>query len=356
MTRIDGPRAETLNRQIDLAARDFMADPRTVGLSVGVACEGVTAVRHFGEVVRGSRRSPTDTTLYEIGSISKTFVGLMLARAELSGRLQLVDDVRRFLSGDYPNLECQGRPVRLWHLIDHLSGLPFLLPDRPALFAKPDFETLPAAIVALLAGYTRADFMRDLHAVVIDQLPGQAFRYSNAGAMLAGYILEDLYGLSFEQLLQVHIAQPLGLRFTTSLLPPIDTDAASGHTEKGQIALANPVEMNAAGGIRSTPADMLRYVERQLDESDPAIERSHRLRWGDAAAHGVGLNWQIAATAGQRRIWQSGGTFGFASYCVLYPAMRTGIVLLSNESDPGTQGRLEGVADRVLAEIRDQLG
>jgi CubicO group peptidase (beta-lactamase class C family) len=340
---------ESLSQHISDAVREFMQDPRTVGLSVGVIIDGATLTRHFGEVRRGSGQPPTDSTLYEIGSISKTFTGLMLAQAELDGKVQSTDDVQLHLREAYPNLEYQGQPVLLWHLISHVSGLPYMLPDKPDLFREPDFEKLPAVIVALLENYTRDRFLSDLHAVVIDQPPGQDFRYSNAGAMLLGYILEDLYGLSFEQLLQARIADPFGMHATTSLHPAEASEIASGHGESGRLALALPVSMHAAGGIRSTISDMLRYVARHLDENDPAIELSHKVRWGDPASTGIGLNWQIAhSPGGYRRIWQSGGTFGFSSYCAGYPQLRIGIVLLANEFDPGSQGRLERAASTIL--------
>jgi CubicO group peptidase (beta-lactamase class C family) len=55
--------------------------------------------------------------------------------------------------------------------------------------------------------------------------------------------------------------------------------------------------------------------------------------------------------AGHRRIWQSGGSFGFSSYCVIFPELRLGIVLLSNESDQNSQGRLNAMADEILTGI-----
>jgi len=55
-----------------------------------------------------------------------------------------------------------------------------------------------------------------------------------------------------------------------------------------------------------------------------------------------------------KKIWQSGGTFGFSSYCVVYPELNFGIILLTNESDRMTQGRLEEVADKIFEKINSQ--
>lgn len=108
--------------------------------------------------------------------------------------------------------------------------------------------------------------------------------------------------------------------------------------------------MSAAGGIRSTLSDMLCYTAYQLDERNPAVAISHEVRWGDADTWALALNWQTARTSsGHRRIWQSGGTFGFSSYCAGYPDLGIGLVLLANEFDPGTQGRLESMAVDLMS-------
>ncbi len=73
---------------------------------------------------------------------------------------------------------------------------------------------------------------------------------------------------------------------------------------------------------------------------------------GNIKDYASGLNWQMNKTsAGNRRIWQSGGSFGFSSYCVVFPELRLGIVLLSKESDQNSQGRLSAMADEILMRI-----
>ncbi len=342
---------DELARVLDQAIADFVADPRTVGVSAGFTLAGIPVSKHAGTVRREERRIPTDDTLYEIGSVSKTMLGLLLAKAEVADVLRSGDDVRAHLVEPYPNLEYAGQPVRLWHLLDHVSGLPFMLPFRPELFADPDFETLPAAIVSLLDGYTRADFMRDLRAVALVTPPGEAFQYSNAAAVLLSIVLERRWGAPFEQLPQERIAQPLAMSATTTRVSGGTQPLATGHNARGEPALLTPASMAAAGGVWSTLPDMLRYMAYQADESDPALRLSHELHWGERQA-GVAFNWQIDRTSdGVRRIWQSGGTFGFSSFCAAFPERALGIAVLANESDPGTQDRLEAIANAIYASV-----
>ncbi|HEX8506608.1 MAG TPA: serine hydrolase, partial [Hymenobacter sp.] len=107
--------------------------------------------------------------------------------------------------------------------------------------------------------------------------------------------------------------------------------------------------MYASGGLQYSAADMARYLQYQLNEADAAVALSHRPAWGDPNENAVGLNWVLIKTVdSKRQLDHTGGTFGFASYCALYPELKFGIVLLSNESDPGTQNSLRAMAEEVL--------
>ena len=93
-------------------------------------------------------------------------------------------------------------------------------------------------------------------------------------------------------------------------------------------------------------------IRFHLDESGEAVRLSHQTTWGDIKYYASGLNWQMNRTAGgHRRIWQSGGSFGFSSYCVIFPELRMGIILLSNEADQNSQGRLNEMANEILAAV-----
>jgi CubicO group peptidase (beta-lactamase class C family) len=335
---------------VERAARKFMSDAHAVGLSVGVLQGGKTYTYDYGEVAKGGGQPPTPHTIYEIASITKTFTGLLLAQAAVEKRVRLDDDIRKYLDGDYPNLEFEGRPVRLVHLINHTSRLPFVLPDRPELFKNPNPFELPKILTELERNYTRADFYRDLRAVKLDKAPGSDFKYSNAAAQLLGFILERVYRMPYERLVASKITSPLGMRETKISLSPAERKRlARGHYEDGSPALPGTPQSQAAGALRSSVSDMLRYVAFHLDEKNEAVRLSHQTTWGDIKYYASGLNWQMNMTpGGHRRIWQNGGSFGFSSYCVVFPELGLGIVLLSNESDRDSQGRLNTLANEIL--------
>ncbi|GLU52659.1 serine hydrolase [Dyadobacter frigoris] len=82
---------------------------------------------------------PNTHSIFGIGSISKTFAVLLLAKAAIENKVKLDDDVRKYLDGEYPNLEYQGQPVKLFHLISHVSRLRMWL---SGLAEKPGYTYL----------------------------------------------------------------------------------------------------------------------------------------------------------------------------------------------------------------------
>lgn len=110
--------AQTASERLDQAARKegqaFIDGGNADGLSIAVVKDGKTFFYDFGSTERGKAKPPTADTVYEIGSISKTFGSLLLAQAVLEHKAQLGDDMRRYLpAGEYPGLAYQGRPVTL---------------------------------------------------------------------------------------------------------------------------------------------------------------------------------------------------------------------------------------------------
>ncbi|HEY8918928.1 MAG TPA: serine hydrolase, partial [Chitinophaga sp.] len=97
------------------AVLDFMKDTARVGLSVGIYKDGRTYTFHQGSTQRGKALRPDNNTIYEIGSISKTFTGFLLARAIADKKINPDDDIRKYLHDPYPNLAYNGKPVKIMH-------------------------------------------------------------------------------------------------------------------------------------------------------------------------------------------------------------------------------------------------
>ncbi|GAB4010057.1 hypothetical protein GCM10028808_20100 [Spirosoma migulaei] len=350
----DNPLKTSVDTLVEQAAQEFMTAPEAVGLSLGIFKDGQTYVYNYGTVEKGKQQLPTDQTQYAIASISKTFTGALLAQAVVEKRVKLADDIRKYLTGNYPNLEYEGQPIRLFHLLNHRSGLPFLLPDVPDAFAN---TAIPSSAIAteLLQHYTRADFYEDLHKVKLDAMPGYMFKYSNAGAQLLGYILERVYSLPFEELVRQKLTQPLSMSDTKIELTPADQASfAKGYNCTGVQMPMVPDQLQGAGALKSTVTDMLKYIQWNVSEATEAAKLTHRPTWGDIDRYSAGLNWQMLKSAGYRAIWQDGNIPGYSSLCVNFPELNMGIVVLSNECDRKTASRITALTNQIAKALDER--
>ncbi|HEY0272797.1 MAG TPA: serine hydrolase domain-containing protein [Chitinophaga sp.] len=345
----DNPLITRLDSAVQTALQRFISDTGRQGVSAGIYSHGQTFIYNYCQ--GDAANLPNKNTLFEIGSVSQTFTGMLLAQAVTEHKAKMKDDIRSYLRGAYPNLAYQGHPIQLKFLVSHLSGLPFLLPVIPDLLSQPD-DSVAALITRSQQGYTKALFLRDLHQVTLDTVPGYRFQYSNAGAQLAGFILEGIYHQSFDQLLKNYITGPLHMQHTVTSIRPGMPGLAIGYNRQGAAMPYIPSFLAAAGGIYASVEDMIRYAHFQLNEKNPVIALSHQPVFGDPDTYAIGQNWQMTRTdKGLRKIWQSGGTFGFSSYLVVYPGQDICIVLLSNESDHTAQDALAAAAEQIFTAL-----
>lgn len=356
-----------LDSTVARLGRDFLRDQHAVGLSIGVYANGDRHFYNFGTTVKGEAHPPTERTVYEIGSITKTFVGLVLAHAALEGRVNLRDDVRKYLKGSYPNLEYNGEPVRIVDLATTTSSLPDWLPAVP-----PEARTLPPdsaqrVKIDFYRGLGEQDFLNALHTVKLDTIPGTRQQHSNAGAQLLAYILEDVYGAPMDELIRRYVTHPAGMNHTYFLRPDEMANVARGYTASGKDAGYEYVMpyFRYAGGLGSTTGDLVQYIEMLLDRSNPAA-RLCLTKTADVSAssarvvpmsvnetpspavYSVALDWlEYRPSASDFHIWSDGGTNGFNSYLVIYPLLHSGVVLLTNTSAEGVFRALPGLADKI---------
>jgi len=344
-----------INSIVKKAAGSFMKDPTQVGLSIGIIKDGVTFSFHFGTTEKGRDLLPTDNTIYELGSVSKTFTGTLLAHAVIDGKLNLEDDIRKYLPDSYSNLQCNGHPIKIMHLANHTSGLPLLLPELSGLFQYPE-DSMPSVITRLYRNYTLDSFWSDLHKIEIKNEPGYNVNYSNAGAQLAGFILARAYNRPFRSLLKEYITKRLKMTHTDVTFKEnrIEEFFAKGYNSKGTTMPYNHTLsiLQPAGGICSSVKGMLKYIKMHLNEKNAAVNLCHRATLINGKFSPSGLFCEIDKSAGHDlMIWHSGATFGFSSYWAVYPGRNFGIILMSNEYDRYSLQKLTYVANSIVKQV-----
>lgn len=315
----DNPRRTQLDQAVDSAAREYFRARQAVGLSIGVLLEGAQHLYHYGETRRAAATLPSSSTIYEIGSITKTFTTTLLAQAAIERRLALTDDVRRYLPGAFPNLSYQGRPVTLQDLANHTSRLPTLPRD---LWEQPGLDPLMPG-----KNYNSRRAFAALGAVTLDGPPGVRFEYSNWGIAILGSVVERVYRQPYAVLLKRFITGPLSMKQTTYGLRAEDKkEAALPYGENGaQAPFQDEGYFGPAGEIRSTLADMMRYLEAQVDEKAPAIKLTH-----EPTVNDIGLGWGVRRRADFRELQHNGSTQGFTSNITVLPDLKRGLVVIVN--------------------------
>ena len=285
-----------------------------------------------GAVVPAEDVGGPNAALFEIGSISKVFTGVLLAQAVERGELRLDDTLGKLLEGKVKFASEKVASVTLRQLVTHTACLPRL----PANLFEGGNNDDP------YAHYDRARLWKALAALQITGTPPCDAAYSNFGVGLLGDLLALRFERSWETLVRERITAPLGMRDTVATLGGKAPRLAPGFAGTKPAANWGFDALVGAGGLRSTPADMLRFGRAILAGRDgplgAAAERvvTPLARFGDGA---IGYAIQVRGPASQRSFSHDGATGGYRAQLLL--AADTGEVLVVLASNAGAPvGRL----------------
>lgn len=329
------------------------------GMAVAVTVNGRAEIVSFGIAARDSKKPVTPDTLFELGSVSKTFTGILGGYAVALGRMSLDDHPAKYL----PPL--RGSAV-----------------DRATLLQLGTYT----------AGGLPLQFPNDVtsHERMLDwyqhwspsAAPGTQRRYSNPSIGLFGHIAAASLGRDFATLAERDLFPQFGLRSTFVRVPPSEMSRyAWGYSRSNQPVRVNPGPLDAeAYGVKSSAADMIRFVQLNLRSAqlEPPMRRAVELaqtgyaKIGDMAQGQMiqgqmiqGLGWEQYAwpipldqllagnseqmsqqsnaaamlnppqpPAGSRLYNKTGATNGFGAYVAFLPEQNIGLVMLANRNLP----------------------
>lgn len=349
---------QLLEAPLNELAKTFLEDTLMKSLSIGIYYKGEELIKHYGELDQGKGNPPADRTIYEIGSVTKTFVGTLMAKAELEGKLSIEDDIRDYLDGDYPNLQYENHPIKIKHLITHTSRLPKFLPLRIQDEFKEINASLANRISKIVEAYDKPAFFEDLKTITIDTVPGVRYAYSNAAAELAAYILERAYGIPFEQLLKEKLFRKANMTSTGITLTNTRKEwYANGYGDfNDQTPPMRTKLWGGSGHGKSTIMDLLSYMKFHMSQ-EAEVKKSHQILFDKAVIHGdprnkMGYMWEVSTDVdfGQY-VNHHGGAFGVQNWMMIYPEEELGISVITNQSGRRTAGKLYNVINRILSEV-----
>ena len=339
----------TIKSVVDRAVQPVMLSYSIAGMAVGLTIAGRPYVFNYGVASRATRKPVTNDTLFELGSISKTFTATLAANAQASGNLCLADKTSKYL----PSLEgSKFGDVTLLNLGTHTAGgFPLQLPENIR---------------------TGDQLMQYLKTWQPRYTPGTYRTYANPSIGMLGLITAKSLGGDFTDLMEQRVFSPLRMNDTYINVPKTRMgDYAVGYTEEGGPTREGTDFLSRETyGVRTTAADMLRFIEANMDSSKPddklqrAMIDTHTayftagvmtqdLIW-EQYAYPVDLKTLLdgnsptmifkAAPATQlappqeprEDVWvnKTGSTNGFGAYVAFIPAKRLGIIILANKSYP----------------------
>ena len=353
---------------VDSNIRPLMEKASIPGMAVGVIYNGKTQTFSYGLADIGAHIPVSENTIFELGSVSKTFTGLAGGYALTQGIANLSDPVRKY----WPELpSTPWDEIRMLHLATYTAGgLPLQLPETVT-----DENSLKTYYQSWQPQYA----------------PGMVRGYSNASIGLFGNLMVKKSGLTFEQYLTSNILKPLRLQHTYINVPqPVQKDYAWGY-KKGEPVRVSPGMLDAeAYGVKSTVKDMVNYLMANMHpaalKNQPVLTQAigkaqTRYFLTDGMYQGLGweiYNWPADAQMiinGSRNevalkphktqplnppqppssaswVHKTGSTNGFGAYVAFIPEMNIGIVMLANKSYPNPD-RVE-TAYRIISQLINQ--
>jgi CubicO group peptidase (beta-lactamase class C family) len=315
------------------------------GCAVGIDRAGQPRFsRAFGEADLEYDIPNKPETIFEAGSISKQFTAAATVLLALDGKLNLADDVRKYV----PELPTYERPITIRHLLNHTSGL-------------RDWGE-----IAALAGWPREtrvhthDDVLDIlsHQRALNYPPGDKYSYTNSGYNLLAIIISRVSGQPFATFSRERLFGPLGLTHTQwrdDFRRVVKGRAqAYSRANGGQWQLEMPFEnVHGNGGLLTTVSDLLTWTAMLEHPTPPwkaMVDSMHvrgRLTNGDTIDYALGLF--ISDYRGLHRVEHSGATAGYRADVLRFPGRGLAIAVLCNAANAAPTQYANQLVDSLLA-------
>jgi len=313
-----------------------------VSIVVGVISPNGTQVSGYGNISKANHTRVDGNSIFDIGSLTKLFVGISLMDMVNHGLVKLDDPLEKYLPADVTVPTYQGHKITLEDLITHTSGLPYWPPGW--------------CNTTCWHNYTTQQVYQFLSNSSLATRPGVKDHYSNIGAGILGQALSLKAGVPLEQLFKDKIWNVLGMNSTgiamnaTGVSVPQDIKSrfAKGHMAGNESDLVFiPQAAQGAGAAYSTVNDLLKFLSANMGLIDTklneAMQESRTIRHPvtefqlpfvdpsghKSPAHGyVGADWNIQTDLGRKIIWRNGGIDGYSSLIAFNPDKKTGVAML----------------------------
>lgn len=294
------------------------------GIAIGVITPEGTSYFNYGVKSLETKEHVDENTVFEIGSITKTFTGVLLANEVVNGKLSLDTPLQDLLPEGIKAPTRNGDYIKLVNLANHTASFP-RMPDNnnPVNPADP------------FKGYTIEQAYEFLNTYELPYDIGTKLTYSNYGTGMLGNVLAAKNNTTYEELIVKNIAMPLGMRDTRiALSTDMKERLAKGYSIRMEVEGRDLTSIAGAGAIRSTVADMLKYLGANMGieqtELYPALQLSHKYSGASDRGANFGLGWITMDIEGVDVVWHDGATRGYMSFAGFTKDGEKGVVILTN--------------------------
>jgi D-alanyl-D-alanine carboxypeptidase len=335
-----GAADDSLVAATDAIAAEALKRP-LAGMSVAVGRGGaVLLAKGYGFANVELEARARAETVYHIDSINKFITAAAILKLADEGRLDLDDDLGRWV----PGLFTSERPIRIRHLLSHTSGL-------------PSFTSLPGAAERERLDLSHEEVLAPVRFAPVHFAPGEGWRYCNTGFYLLGMVIEQVTGQSYAEYMRKQLFEPLGMADSAYGEPrPLIKNRASGYeVEEGRLVNGPLMSWRlpfSGGGIVSTALDLLKWTDglahgRVLKAA--SVERmwspSHL---NDGSAIDYGLGTRLGTLSGHRMVGHTGNGGGFRNVLLYFPEDDLTVAVLTNTDAGNTVGVAARIARAVL--------
>lgn len=277
----------------------------------------------------GTSSNAAQEQLFEIGSITKVFTGLLLAQAVEKGDLSLDDALGKLLAGTVNFQSTSTAAISLRQLITHSACLPRSAPGLPESLDAPD----------PYASLTRREMWDALSSFKLESPSPCAAVYSNFGLALVGELLSHYYSKPWADLVSERITTPLGMKDTVQTLGDKAPRFAQGYNNQAKVTGWEFKAMAGAGALRSTVSDMLIFSRAMMAGSaGPLGPASQRMRepLGRFQSSQIGYALFIRGPENKRSYMHDGLTGGYRAQWIISPGTQEAVIALASNSHAPT--------------------
>jgi len=316
--KIPIPPIVEINSIVDII-QPYIENDKTKGVSIGTYKNGEIEFYNFGIVADASKVTPSEKSIYEIGSITKTFTAVVLAQMVEEGKVNYDDRVAKYLPKEVVNWSAEVS-ITLEDLATHSSGLPRM----PSNFLKRAIFS-PSNPYKNYTVEDMYDFLKDFEPSPKSERKPD---YSNLGMGLLGHILAEVDELSYEAMVRKRIFEPL--QMDDSLIEIAEEQLIQGHDGSGSPTSQWDLPTFAgAGAIRSNTTDMMKYLVANINGEAPFVS-THAPKKEMSSFRKIGLAWINQKKGKLTFTWHNGGTGGFRTFTGFSKEEKVGVIVMAN--------------------------